>query len=150
MLFLWGNAVASLHPGPLHNLWSPASAIPYSAGTLLSAEAQAAFAYAAAHGYTRNTVTPAPPIPQLPVPVGERSSSQNPLHGDDVVDGRWFVVYRGISPGIYRSHLECQLNIIGISNAAYEAVRDRPMAVRKLTVALERGEVRVITPAYTM
>ncbi|KAK6992842.1 hypothetical protein R3P38DRAFT_3224664 [Favolaschia claudopus] len=74
------------------------------------AEAQAAFAHAESRGWTRvipTTDTPAPPIPHLPLPANPAHNSEvpNPLHGSYALDDRRFVVYRGITPGIYRSHL---------------------------------------------
>jgi hypothetical protein len=63
----------------------------------------AAFAYAEARLWTRVCNTPVVAgIPALPVPIlaGERG---NPLHESETLDDFWYVVYRGIRPGVYRS-----------------------------------------------
>ncbi|KAJ7240103.1 hypothetical protein C8J57DRAFT_1527833 [Mycena rebaudengoi] len=84
-------------------------------------EANAAFQYAQDRGWTRscNSQSPAAAIRVLPIPMIE-SDSANPLHGDDVLDNQWFVVYHGITPGVYQSLLEALLNTTGISASVYE------------------------------
>jgi hypothetical protein len=73
-------------------------------GYLSIAEAEAAFVYAQAHGWTHNFGAPLTPIPALPQPLALDGPSQiNPLHGAEHLDDRWFIVYSGISPGVYRS-----------------------------------------------
>ncbi|KAK6969083.1 hypothetical protein R3P38DRAFT_2814965 [Favolaschia claudopus] len=62
------------------------------------------------------------PMHNLPQPMSPDANNQNPLHGSDPGDDRWFVVYRGITPGVYRSYLESQLNTTGIPNSSYQAV----------------------------
>ncbi|KAJ7169366.1 hypothetical protein C8R43DRAFT_1121239 [Mycena crocata] len=81
-------------------------------------EAYRAFEYAQARSWVR-VVSNAPvthPIQALPQPQNpEDNDEENPLNGDEPFDGNslWYIVYRGITPGVYRSHLECQLNTLG-------------------------------------
>ncbi|KAJ7893751.1 hypothetical protein B0H13DRAFT_2339566 [Mycena leptocephala] len=87
------------------------------------ADAEAAYAYAQARGWTRSFDAPLRPIPVLPQPVALDDPNQvNPLHGTERLDNRWFIVYSGISPGVYHSHLECQLNTMGLRGALHESV----------------------------
>ena len=67
-------------------------------------DAHAAFVYAQARSWTRALSSPHTfvPIPFLPQP-DTSPPSPNPLNGTEIVDTRWYVVYRGIQPGVYRS-----------------------------------------------
>lgn len=66
-------------------------------------EAKAAYAYACARSWTRSTDTASPvAFPSLPAPVPPTDDA-NPLNGSEILDNRWYVVYRGITPGVYRS-----------------------------------------------
>jgi hypothetical protein len=69
------------------------------------AEANAAFEYARARSWTRvaDAAVVGPPIPALPMPLGINDNHQNPLNGSETLDDFWFVVYKGICPGVYRS-----------------------------------------------
>jgi hypothetical protein len=65
--------------------------------------ARAVFAYAEARLWIRVCNTPVVTgIPALPEPIsaGERG---NPLHESETLDDFWYIVYRGIRPGVYRS-----------------------------------------------
>ncbi|KAJ7241257.1 hypothetical protein C8J57DRAFT_1526991 [Mycena rebaudengoi] len=108
-------------------------------------EANAAFQYAQDRGWTRscNSQSPAAAIRVLPIPMIE-SDSANPLHGDDVLDNQWFVVYRGITPGVYQSLLEALLNTTGISASVYEGIEGRSEANLKFQGAVERGDVSAL------
>ncbi|KAJ7325482.1 hypothetical protein DFH08DRAFT_886700 [Mycena albidolilacea] len=113
-------------------------------------EAEAAFAYAQMRQWTRVSYAPLASIPALPQPVGSAfADEENPLHGTEALDNRWFIVYRGIMPGVYRSHLECQLNTLGIPAALHEAVAGKNNALAKYTAAVARRDIFVITPTYT-
>ncbi|KAJ7097100.1 hypothetical protein B0H15DRAFT_945771 [Mycena belliarum] len=95
-------------------------------------EARDAFAYAVAHHW-----------PSMDL------SSFNPLNGSEPFDNdndKWYVVYKGITPGVYRSHLECQLNTVGISKALHESVHGRDTAMEKYARAVRQGEVSFISP----
>lgn len=70
-------------------------------------EAEAAFAYAQACGWTRASGRPYArlsmnAIGTLPSPSQEEDAP-NPLSGSEDLDDIWYVVYRGITPGVYRS-----------------------------------------------
>ncbi|KAJ7618938.1 hypothetical protein DFH06DRAFT_1342505 [Mycena polygramma] len=117
-------------------------------------EGEAAYEYALVRSWTRVTDgTPAAivtPIPALPQPLGtQHREVYNPLNGSEALDDSWFVVYCGVYPGVYRSHLECQLNTLGIKGAIHHVVNGKSCAMQKYREALERGDVRVLTPAYS-
>ncbi|KAJ7019603.1 hypothetical protein C8F04DRAFT_1197520 [Mycena alexandri] len=77
-------------------------------------EAQAAFDYARAKGWTADapsyTIPQALPPAPLPLPS---SYDRNPLNSGSTHE-LWYAVCRGIVPGVYRSWLECSLNTTGI------------------------------------
>ncbi|KAJ7688915.1 hypothetical protein B0H16DRAFT_1752990 [Mycena metata] len=113
------------------------------------AQAQAAFDYAHARGWTRvihedgtvSTTISWPPTPD----THHQGPAPNPLH----VEGSgpfWYVVYSGIHPGIYASSLECSLNTLGLSSAAFEACATRAQAVSLFDAAVAEGRVRHIYP----
>ncbi|KAJ7801668.1 hypothetical protein B0H14DRAFT_3489325 [Mycena olivaceomarginata] len=113
-------------------------------------EAEAAFAYAQMRQWTCVSYAPLAGIPALPQPVGSAlADEENPLHGTEALDNRWFIVYRGIMPGVYCSHLECQLNTLGIPAALHEAVPGKNNALAKYRAAVARGDISVITSTYT-
>ncbi|KAJ7693959.1 hypothetical protein B0H17DRAFT_1132328 [Mycena rosella] len=92
-------------------------------GYSTTADARAALAYAEARRWTRVCGTPMNlPIISLPQPVAPSSPCSNPLNGPETLDSQWYIVYRGISPGVYCSHLECQLNMLGIRGSLHESV----------------------------
>ncbi|KAJ7926728.1 hypothetical protein B0H13DRAFT_2313225 [Mycena leptocephala] len=110
--------------------------------------AEAAFAYALARSWTRvsdSSIVTA--IPALPQPLPENSGA-NPLHGTEALDNRWYNVYRGICPGVYRSHLECQLNTVGVRGALHESVVGRATAFAKYAKARDGGRIKVLAPMY--
>ncbi|KAJ7684873.1 hypothetical protein DFH06DRAFT_1313251 [Mycena polygramma] len=122
--------------------------------------ADAAFQYARERGWVRvcSSRPPSPrpvpisaPIPSLPEPVG-LVDTPNPLHtgsnGPASPGGRWYVVYTGISPGVYQSSLECALNICGIRSAFHDSWESRDVAIAKYQHALGAGRVTVISPPY--
>ncbi|KAJ7172870.1 hypothetical protein C8R43DRAFT_1119703 [Mycena crocata] len=89
-------------------------------------EAVAAFDYAVERGWTRNVGDDIQaPIPVLPQPTAHIPDDTNPLNGSEDLDDTWFVVYPGITPGVYRSHLECQLNTLGVRGALHESIAGR-------------------------
>ena len=132
-------------------------------------EAEAAYAYAAARRWTRTShpgigITTTDPIPTLPVP-SQSPADDNPLHRCEPTDDQWFVVYRGIAPGVYHSlyallplfyraalitpislSLEALLNTVGISNALYESFYGKEIAVVAYSQAIGRGETGVSPP----
>jgi hypothetical protein len=65
--------------------------------------AHAAFTYAEARSWTRVSDAPVVTgIPALPEPI-LASEWGNPLHESETLDDFWYIVYRGIRPGVYRS-----------------------------------------------
>ncbi|KAJ7629775.1 hypothetical protein DFH06DRAFT_1338201 [Mycena polygramma] len=114
-------------------------------------EADAAYDYAHQRSWTRvlgrnGVVTPFPTLPQ---PVDALPNDvYNPLNGNETLDDYWYVVFRGVSPGVYRSHLECQLNTLGIKGATHQVIEGKTESMAKFAEALGRGDVAVITPAY--
>ncbi|KAJ7490194.1 hypothetical protein B0H11DRAFT_1912207 [Mycena galericulata] len=114
-------------------------------------EADAAFAYAQARGWTgtRSDVRGAIPVPlrSIPTPATLPTVSvRNPLHGNAGCDeSTWYLVYAGITPGIYRSHL----NTIGLSSASHRSCKSRDEAERRWAIARTAGHIRVLTPVYS-
>ncbi|KAJ7471335.1 hypothetical protein B0H11DRAFT_1913955 [Mycena galericulata] len=108
--------------------------------------AHAAFAYARARGWTRSFNSPSgPPMDALPSP-SQPLDYPNPLHDSNVLDDTWYIVYRGIRPGVYHSFLEAQLNTVGLSSALYDSVTGREEAFALFARAREDGRV-LVTPA---
>ncbi|KAJ7744435.1 hypothetical protein DFH07DRAFT_963661 [Mycena maculata] len=111
-------------------------------------EADTAFAYALERGWVRCAdATPVAAIPKLPRPESDLPDT-NPISAVEAFDGKWYIVYRGILPGIYRSHLECQLNTLGVRNALHESVWGWNTAVSKYTAAVRCGETSVVMPPF--
>ncbi|KAJ7895678.1 hypothetical protein B0H13DRAFT_1624304, partial [Mycena leptocephala] len=118
--------------------------------------AQAAYDYARERGWTR--VCPAPPSAQrrshvvrameLPTPTG-LLDGPNPLHVSSRGRKKWYIVYVGITPGVYQSFLECNLNTSGLRGATHESCTSKVVAVARYQEALAGGRVRVVYPAYT-
>ncbi|KAJ7829905.1 hypothetical protein B0H13DRAFT_2372254 [Mycena leptocephala] len=106
--------------------------------------AQAAYEYAHSRGWTRVFVpavpTTAAPL-SGPLPVADwLFDSPNPLHGGGVRgNGRWYVVYRGITPGVYQSSLECNLNTRGLSRSCYDSWETKDVAIAHFLEELAAG-----------
>ncbi|KAJ7430876.1 hypothetical protein B0H11DRAFT_2262776 [Mycena galericulata] len=111
------------------------------------AEAQAAFQYALSRGWVRNGYSTVTAISTLPTPASDLLGD-NPLNGLEPHNSTWYVVYRGITPGVYRSHLESQLNTLGVRGALYESIEGKHVALEKYAAACSRGEVAAILPPY--
>ncbi|KAJ7201936.1 hypothetical protein B0H12DRAFT_1244119 [Mycena haematopus] len=78
-----------------------------------------------------------------PTPVRHESGGDQRLCEREP-DAPWYVVYRGVNPGIFSTqYVECQLNVLGISGAVYESVPTYAEARRKLAHTRERGDVSV-------
>ncbi|KAJ6547925.1 hypothetical protein DFH09DRAFT_1320602 [Mycena vulgaris] len=112
------------------------------------AAARAAYTYTESRMWTRVTDVVALPIPVLPQP-SLSFKLENPLNGDHTDEDRWYVVYRGIRPGVYRSHLESQLNTLGIRGCVHESLLGRAAAFSKYAAAERRGDIAVLTPTYS-
>ncbi|KAJ7143247.1 hypothetical protein C8R46DRAFT_1233023 [Mycena filopes] len=120
------------------------------------AQAEAAFAYAASLGWTRlippsgtlvgQTQTQTA-IPRLPHP-NAFSSRRNPLHDSTDPAARWYVVYSGVTPGVYQSYLECAINTLGLSSAVHDSFDTQVAAEAAFQRAWDDGAVAFLTPAY--
>ncbi|KAJ7062088.1 hypothetical protein C8F01DRAFT_1368749 [Mycena amicta] len=124
--------------------------------------AMEAFSFAATRSWTR-TVSPgggsaSRPISYIPLPIRTvdpdmlELTSPNPLQsGQHIEDGKWYFVYKGIRPGIYRSYLESQLNVVGISIAVHDShTGTLDFAISHFLQAAERGEVAELRPSYVL
>ncbi|KAJ7702736.1 hypothetical protein B0H17DRAFT_1194614 [Mycena rosella] len=104
------------------------SGVPFSIfrGYATIPEAEAAFVYAQVRSWIRCTDAPLAAIPPLP-----HLSFQhlNPLNSTDEVDSSWYIVYCGIRPGVYKSHLESQLNTLGVRGSLHESVHGERAAL---------------------
>ncbi|KAJ7700213.1 hypothetical protein B0H16DRAFT_1483973 [Mycena metata] len=113
--------------------------------------ARAAFQYAVERSWTRvadaAVTTPIPALPQ-PLDPNVAFDTNNPLTQTEALDDRWYIVYRGICPGVYRSHLECQLNTLGVRRSLHESIVGRAAAFAKYNRALAGGQVSVVPPTY--
>ncbi|KAJ7798997.1 hypothetical protein B0H13DRAFT_1933427 [Mycena leptocephala] len=146
---LAGGTTQGVRGGHVHTVGSPRQKPRTKKVVYTTVEAaEAAFAYALARSWTRvsdSSVVTA--IPALPQPLPENSGT-NPLHGTEALDNRWYNVYRGICPGVYRSHLECQLNTVGVRSALHESVVGRAAAFAKFARARDGGRIKVLAPMY--
>ncbi|KAJ7479678.1 hypothetical protein FB451DRAFT_1395245 [Mycena latifolia] len=120
-------------------------------GYMSQESAQAAYEYACHRSWTRvcglSPRSPSlqqAPMPALPSPVST-FNAPNPLHfnGDD---GRWYVVYCGITPGVYQSSLEYSLNTVRLSCMVYDSWSTRKTAIAHYQAALDAGYVKVLCP----
>ncbi|KAJ7715850.1 hypothetical protein DFH07DRAFT_974074 [Mycena maculata] len=116
--------------------------------------ATAAFEYARLRGWTRRVpddsfIVPSavlpPAIPWLPQPPAF-SDAPNPLHGEH--NGLWYIVYCGITPGVYPSSVECHLNTVGITNSVFDSCDTKEVAILRYQTALADGRIKVLTPIY--
>ncbi|KAJ7882723.1 hypothetical protein B0H13DRAFT_1890745 [Mycena leptocephala] len=85
------------------------------------------------------------PCPSATLP---EDLSTNPLHETEALNDWWYMVYCGIHPGVYRSHLECQLNTLGVHGTLHESVIGRACAFSKYAKAESTGLVKVVAPMY--
>ncbi|KAJ7273861.1 hypothetical protein C8J57DRAFT_1505983 [Mycena rebaudengoi] len=126
----WDEAKVSVHGSP--------NAIYRGYSTL--ERAQAAFKYAEDCGWicSSDLQSPTSAISVLPEPM-LALDTPNPLHGEDIIANKWFVVYRGITPGVYQSVLEALLNTSGVRAALYEGIEGKSEAIHKYQAAVARG-----------
>ncbi|KAJ7678329.1 hypothetical protein DFH06DRAFT_1317120 [Mycena polygramma] len=125
-----------------YNSWAETNSMVSGAqGTLFQAypsedAAQAAYTHAEARSWT-GVCSPSS-FPYQAIPERHRptpaviSEPLSPLHC-----GTWYVVYKGIVPGVYQSFLECGLNTIGISGSSYDSFVDKQVAFAQFAEALE-------------
>ncbi|KAJ7142163.1 hypothetical protein C8R46DRAFT_1233198 [Mycena filopes] len=109
------------------------------------AQAELAFLYAQDRGWTRvidvNGSFAPTTIARPPLPVAS-NHSPNPLHAGSSTEGAWYVVYAGITPGVYASSLECSLNTLGMSGAAFESC-----STHDETLSLFRSRLKQLPPS---
>ncbi|KAJ7618264.1 hypothetical protein DFH06DRAFT_1342537 [Mycena polygramma] len=88
-------------------------------------------------------------IEALPVPTPLFDFSHNPLHGPvNSGDRTWYIVYAGITPGIYLSHLECALNTVGLPCASHDSTDSLDEARRRWDEAVSAGSIHVVNHPY--
>ncbi|KAJ7173538.1 hypothetical protein C8R46DRAFT_1215470 [Mycena filopes] len=112
--------------------------------------AVAAFEYAVEHSWTRvagpfaTEFTPPAAIPRLPTPIAATimGTSHNPLHDVGARHESWYIVYSGITPGVYQSYLECSLNTVGLRGAVHDSCTTRALADERYERALLAGRVK--------
>ncbi|KAJ7618973.1 hypothetical protein DFH06DRAFT_1342288 [Mycena polygramma] len=155
-----------LEPGP-YNTWDEAwPLVDGVSGNLYQGypnypAADAAYEYAKERGWTRKchpknslpttTTSTTPAIPSLPQPAG-LLDAPNPLHtgttGTASPGNHWYVVYQGVTPGVYQSSLECGLNTVGLRGATHNSWELQGVAIAKFQEAVAAGSVKVLSPAY--
>ncbi|KAL1658416.1 hypothetical protein GGF50DRAFT_10724, partial [Schizophyllum commune] len=114
------------------------------------AEARAAFEVARAYGFTfscgEGTIAVGAQVAATPVPASDLVLCLAFL--DDPAskvispaDDAWYVVYKGVQPGVYRSYVEVGILTTGLADARHCSFTTREEAVESFTSALERGQV---------
>ncbi|KAJ7909219.1 hypothetical protein B0H13DRAFT_1877970 [Mycena leptocephala] len=108
-------------------------------------DAQAAYEYAQTKSWTgvcslTSTRTPSSRIlrHKMPRPVADEATP-NPLHR-----GKWYIVYKGVEPGVYLSSLECGLHTTGLSGSTYDSTDDESTARARFVTASENGRTSCI------
>ncbi|KAJ7713888.1 hypothetical protein DFH07DRAFT_974617 [Mycena maculata] len=103
--------------------------------------ATAALEYARAKGWTADLE----PLPATSSPLPSPDNyADNPLNIGAAGSNIWYAVARGVTPGVYRSFLECGLNVSGIPGSLHCAFESREEAEAALTEARRAGFVRTI------
>ncbi|KAJ7229585.1 hypothetical protein C8J57DRAFT_1534333 [Mycena rebaudengoi] len=107
--------------------------------------ARAAFDYASSRSWVgaRSPSTSSPlsrHLPfKMPLPRSAPEGESSPLH-----HGTWYVVYKGIAPGMYKSSLECTLNTVGIQGSTFDSTDDKVAAFQHFYTAQETGRIAVL------
>ncbi|KAJ7429657.1 hypothetical protein B0H11DRAFT_2265143 [Mycena galericulata] len=116
-------------------------------GTVEAAEA--AYGYARSRHWIRVSDTWPASSSQQPLDVptpSQFSDGSNPLHVDEELDDTWYVVYKGVIPGVYHSVLEALLNTVGLPNSLYESVVGRSAAFALFEGARADGHTGIVHP----
>ncbi|KAJ7690744.1 hypothetical protein B0H17DRAFT_1201574 [Mycena rosella] len=112
----------------------------FQAGFPSVAVAEKALAYTRAQGWTSDSSVPKPPLP-LPSSYEPNAlnspSSAGPL--------QWYVVSRGVHPGIYSSGLECHLNVATVKSSLYKCYTSCAAAEAAFTEQFVQGQLRTIS-----
>ncbi|KAJ7701893.1 hypothetical protein B0H17DRAFT_1195103 [Mycena rosella] len=96
----------------------------FQAGFPSVAVAEKALVYARAQGWTGDSSIPKPPLP-LPSLYGPNALN-SPLSAGPL---QWYVVSRGVHPGIYSSGLECHLNVATVKSKQFVQGQLRTVSV---------------------
>ncbi|KAJ7020777.1 hypothetical protein C8F04DRAFT_1274528 [Mycena alexandri] len=96
------------------------------------AAAQATLQYTRSRGWTSDSNDPSIPLP---------STDGTPVSQGSISDA-WFVVCCGVTPGVYRSHLECSLNTSGVKGSLFLSFDTRAEAEAEFAEVQARGEVK--------
>ncbi|KAJ7766822.1 hypothetical protein B0H16DRAFT_1453836 [Mycena metata] len=108
--------------------------------------AQAALEYARGKGWTADAPQTVHDPTPLPIPS---AYDDNPLNSGGNHD-LWYVVCRGVVPGVYRSWLECSLNAMGVKGNLCNKFPSREAAERAYTSAFRSGLTRSIPRVLTL
>ncbi|KAJ7027837.1 hypothetical protein C8F04DRAFT_1266624 [Mycena alexandri] len=103
-------------------------------GYVSTAAAAAALAYARQKGWTGDSTLP----PYDAVPPTPTQQSDNPINAG-AVNAKWYAVSCGVAPGVYRSWLECSLNVLGIKGSVYKSYKTRSEAENAFNEAREKN-----------
>ncbi|KAJ7179736.1 hypothetical protein C8R46DRAFT_1212276 [Mycena filopes] len=93
------------------------------------ARAKAAYEFAQAKlwtGISASALVPSSAVLSMPVPLAADDVLPSALHC-----GLWYVVYCGITPGVYESFLECGLHTAGIRGSTYDSTSDKGVALAR-------------------
>ncbi|KAJ7626015.1 hypothetical protein FB45DRAFT_1030332 [Roridomyces roridus] len=111
------------------------------------AVAQAAFLHAQQHSWVSTQATlAATPIPAALAPRPLATGVPPPPLSRRESGGFWYLVYVGVNPGIFPTHHECALNVLGIDDAAYDKVPLFAEAHAKFERARNAGQVLAVVP----
>ncbi|KAJ7661508.1 hypothetical protein DFH06DRAFT_1129606 [Mycena polygramma] len=102
--------------------------------------AMAALEYARGKGWTGDS---SPPPASTSASASSDPYADNPLNSGSSNDV-WYVVCRGVEPGVYRSYLECSLNITGVKGNLFSSFATREEAEWAFASALKMSWVRSI------
>ncbi|KAJ7825877.1 hypothetical protein B0H14DRAFT_3468118 [Mycena olivaceomarginata] len=103
------------------------------------AAAQAAYALAQANDWT--CVLPTT-CSSFAAPTGlTREPRDSKLLCPHERNDHWYVVYWGVHPGVFATHVECQLNVLGVQAAVYDSASSYQEARLKFIDAMHRREV---------
>ncbi|KAJ7511755.1 hypothetical protein B0H11DRAFT_2214629 [Mycena galericulata] len=119
-------------------------------GYRTTSAAEAAYEYAHSRSLTRvcgNSPSSSSQQPLAIVPTPTPYDGPNPLLSDeDILDDTWYVVYRGVVPGVYHSLIEALLNTVGLPGCLYESVVGRAAAFALFDAAQIGGRTGTAQP----
>lgn len=105
------------------------------------------FACAIEKGFVSRAGAGHPLDPTVPTPQDVFLTAPESYFDNDINVGitrqRWYNMYQGRVPGIYRSYLECSLNVLFVSHAAHESFFSLEEAREQYQVAVAEDRIRV-------